>query len=124
MHWPGVSREKAIRPGPDRAGDEEVEPGDLALDAAGQLLQLDLDAGLLPEQHVMLVHHADVAEVDLELGHELPADVVGDAGEGLVLDVRRNRLGDVHRFLLGQRAQGCAQRNPGDGRAPARLSPS
>ena len=31
-------------------------------------------------------------ELDLQLGHELTADVVGDARERLVVDVGRNRL--------------------------------
>ena len=95
-----VARERDP-PGPERAGDEEVEARDLALDAAGQLPQLDLDAGLLPEQDVVLEHDGLVRELDLELGDELAADVVGDAREGLVADVGRDGLGNVHRGLLG-----------------------
>ena len=38
-----------------------------------------------------------VADLDLQLGHQLAADVVGHPGEGLVVDDVRDRLGQVHR---------------------------
>jgi hypothetical protein len=83
-------------PAAARAGHEEVEAGDLALDGARQLLQLDLDGGLLPEQHVVLEHDARAAHLDLQLGDELSPDVVGHSGERLVVNGRRERLRQVH----------------------------
>ena len=80
----------------ERSRDEEVEACDLALDPARELLQLDLHRGFLPEQHVVLEHDRSAAELDLELGDELTADVVGDAREGLVVNVARNGLRNVH----------------------------
>ena len=44
------------------------------------------------------------ADLDLQLGHQLAADVVGDAREGLVVDARRDRLGQVHGAILLRRA--------------------
>ena len=67
MHWPAESRENAIVPGAGGVRNEEVEPRDLALDASGELAQLDVHLGLLPEHHVVLEHHALLANLDLEL---------------------------------------------------------
>ena len=89
--------------GAERASDEEVEAGDLPLHGALELPQLDVDARLLPEEHVVLVHDADVAEVDLELGHQLPADVVADAGELLVVDLAGDGFRYVHRAIIAAR---------------------
>ena len=79
-----------------RLRDEEVEPGDLALDAAGELAQLDLERRRLPEQHVVLEHDLLLADLDLQLRDELAADVVAHAGEGLVLRGRRDLFGHAH----------------------------
>ena len=75
-------------PRAQRLGDEELEPGDLALDRARKFLQLHVHLRFLPQQHVVLEHHAHVPEVDLQLGHEFAADVIGHARERLVVDDR------------------------------------
>src|SRR5712692_5218402 len=85
-------------PRPPCQCDEEVESSQLALDSAGELLQIDRDSGLLPEQHVMLMHHTNIAELELKLGNELPSNMVGDTGKRLVTDVGRDRLREMHRF--------------------------
>jgi len=102
MHWPGQSREKAIRPGPI-ALVRRSQAGDLALDPSGSLRKLDLHAGLLPQERVMLEHHRLVRELDLQLGHQRAADVVGHTGKAFVGDVRLDRFSRFIRGLLEAR---------------------
>ena len=90
-----VARERDRAP-PLRLGDEEVEPGDLALRAARELAQLDLEGRRLPEQHVVLEHDLLLADLDLQLRDELAANVVAHAGERLVPRTRRYLLGHLH----------------------------
>ena len=88
MHCPGESREKAMRPGPDGARHEEVEAGDLALDRARAACAARSRRSVSFQSSTWCSNMTlPAAELDLELGDELAADVVGDAGEGLVVDV-------------------------------------
>ena len=93
-----------------RLRDEEVEAGDLALDAARELAQLDLERRRLPEQHVVLEHDLLVADLDLQLRHQLAADVVAHAREGLVAGGGWNLFGHLHvgrpsALVIGVRVQ-------------------
>jgi hypothetical protein len=49
---------------------------------------------------MVLEHDRLVRKLDLQLGDELSAYVVGNAGERLVADIGRDGLGDVQRRLL------------------------
>ena len=55
----------------------------------------------------MLEHHRLVADLDLQLGHQFAADVVGDAREGLVVDARAGsaRAGAWRRVSFAGRAR-------------------
>ena len=81
MHWPGQSREKAMRPGPSALVTKKSRPAILRLIPPFSARSSIFDGRLLPQQRVVLEHHRPVGQLDLQLGHEPAADVVGDPGE-------------------------------------------
>ncbi len=78
------------------AGQEEGQAGEHALERALERAELNGDAGVLPEEDVMLEIDGDGAQLDVEDGDEFAFDVVGDAAEGFILGDGGKERGDGH----------------------------
>ena len=78
-----------MRPGPLASVMKTGMPGEHPLERALERLEPDLDRRVLPEQDVVLEIDRHVAQLEVQHGHQLALDVIGDAAEGLV--VRRGR---------------------------------
>ena len=93
MMWPTPSRENAIDPGPCASVMKIGMPGTTRLKPPLQRVHLDVAAGVLPEQDVMLeVDRPAAVERQMEDRHELPLDAVSDSGSLTSVDRRREQL--------------------------------
>ena len=90
-----------------------------ALEALLQRMQADLQAGVLPQQHVVLEVHGHLAvERHVQHGNELALEAVVDAGRGALLDLRGKDLGGrrhVPLSLIAVRAAAVPRCPPGLG---------
>ena len=89
-----------MRPGPLRAGQQERHAREHSLERAFHRMNCNLHRRVFPEQNVMLEINAGVAQFNVQRRHQFAFDVIGDAAEGFVLDVRGELDGDSHNFDL------------------------
>ena len=83
---PVAAEGDAARPG--RAGQQERHAREHPLERAFHRVQGDLHRRIFPEQNVVLEINAGVAQFQMQRRHQFAFDVISDAAERFVLDVR------------------------------------
>ena len=73
---------------PPRPGEQKRHAGQHALEGPFDRMQFNRHSGILPQQDVMFKIDAGLAQFQMQRRHQFAFDMIGDATEGFVLDVR------------------------------------